>query len=66
MTIFIYDSLNSYSRDISDPVKVIANIPFIFNRDEASVKVFFPDGVEIIKYYTYELKNNCLYLWRNY
>ena len=66
MTIFIYDSLSSYSGLHSDPVKVIANIPFIFNRDEASVKVFLPDGVEIIKYYTYELNNNRLYLWRNY
>lgn len=66
MAIFIYDSLNNYSRDFSEPVKVIANIPFIFNREEASVKVFFPDRVEIIKYYTFEFKNNYLYLWRNY
>ena len=24
------------------------------------------DGAEIIKYYTFEFKNNYLYLWRNY
>lgn len=66
MTIFIYNSLNSYSRDVSEPEKIIANIPFIFNRDEASVKVFLPDGVEIIKYYTYDFSNNCLYLWEHF
>ncbi len=65
MTIFIYHNLYNYQKDVSQPSKVIANLPFIFDRDIGIVKIYMPNEVKCIKYYSYEFINNNLYLWEN-